>query len=131
MQPTSRAFKSNAASALANPDLQRALRNAGTGFVARRARAREALPEFDALREAAKQIKQHTLAHLDLYLETYEQKVTAAGGHVHWAPTAEDARAIVLDICRQEQARLVTKGKSMVAEEIALNAALEAAGVEV
>ena len=131
MQPTSHAFKSNAAAALANPDLQRALKNAGSGFVARRARAREALPEFDALRAAAKEIKDHTLAHLDLYLEAYEQKVTAAGGHVHWASTAEDARAIVLDICRQEQAKLVTKGKSMVAEEIALNAALEAAGIEV
>ncbi len=131
MQPTSHAFKSNAAAALANPELQRALKNAGSGFVARRARAREALPEFDALRAAAKEIKDHTLAHLDLYLEAYEQKVTAAGGHVHWAPTAADARAIVLDICRHEQAKLVTKGKSMVAEEIALNAALEAAGIEV
>lgn len=131
MQPTSHAFKSNAAAALANPDLQRALKNAGTGFVARRARAREALPEFDALRSAAKEIKNHTLAHLDLYLEAYEQKVTEAGGHVHWAPTAADAREIVLEICRQEHARLVTKGKSMVAEEIALNAALEEAGIEV
>ena len=131
MQSTSHTFKANAASALANPNLQRALKNAGSGFVARRARAREALPEFDALRTAAKEIKDHTLAHLDLYLEAYEQKVTAAGGHVHWAPTAADARAIVLDICRQEGARLVTKGKSMVAEEIALNAALEEAGIEV
>jgi L-lactate dehydrogenase complex protein LldF len=131
MQPTSHAFKSNAAAALADPDLQRALKNAGSGFVARRDRARDALPEFDALRAAATEIKNHTLAHLDLYLEAYEQKVTASGGHVHWAPTAEDARAIVLDICRREQAKLVTKGKSMVAEEIALNTALEAAGIEV
>jgi L-lactate dehydrogenase complex protein LldF len=131
MQPTSHAFKANAAAALADPDLQRALKNAGSGFVARRSRARDALPEFDALRAAAREIKDHTLAHLDLYLEAYEQKVTEAGGHVHWAPTAADARAIVLDICRQEGAGLVTKGKSMVAEEIALNAALEEAGIEV
>ncbi len=131
MQPTSHAFKSNAAAALADPDLQRALKNAGSGFVARRARAREALPEFDALRAAAKEIKDHTLAHLDLYLEAYEQKLTEAGGELHWAPSAEDARAIVLDICRKAGAKLVTKGKSMVAEEIALNAALEGAGIEV
>jgi L-lactate dehydrogenase complex protein LldF len=131
MQPTSHAFKSNAAAALADPNLQRALKNAGTGFVARRARAREALPEFDALRAAAKEIKDHTLAHLDLYLEAYEQKLTEAGGHLHWAPTGADARAIVLDICRKAGARLVTKGKSMVAEEIALNSALEGAGIAV
>jgi L-lactate dehydrogenase complex protein LldF len=131
MQPTSHAFKSNAAAALANPDLQRALKNAGSGFVARRARARGALPEFDALRAAAKDIKDHTLAHLDLYLEAYEQKLRESGGILHWAPTAEDARAVVLGICREAGAKLVTKGKSMVAEEIALNAALEGAGIEV
>jgi L-lactate dehydrogenase complex protein LldF len=131
MQPTSHAFKSNAAAALADANLQRALKNAGTGFVARRARAREALPEFDALRAAAKEIKDHTLAHLDLYLEAYEQKLTEAGGHLHWAPTAEDARSIVLDICRKAGAKLVTKGKTMVAEEIALNDALEGAGIAV
>jgi L-lactate dehydrogenase complex protein LldF len=131
MQSTSHAFKANATAALGDADLQRALKNAGSGFIAKRARAREALPEFDALRDAAKDIKNHTLAHLDLYLEAYEKKVTEAGGHVHWAATASDARAIVLDICREAGARLVTKGKSMVAEEIALNDALEGAGIAV
>ena len=130
MQPTSRAFKKNATSALANPQLQRALANAGPGFITKRAAARDALPEFDALCAQAKDIKNHTLAHLDLYLEAYEKKVTEAGGHVHWASTAEDARRIVVDICREAGAKLVTKGKSMIAEEIALNGALEAAGFE-
>jgi L-lactate dehydrogenase complex protein LldF len=131
MQPTSHAFKANATAALADADLQRALRNAGGGFVSKRARARDALPEFDALCAAAKDIKNHTLAHLDLYLEAYEQKVTASGGHVHWAATAEEARQIVLGICREAGAKRVTKGKSMVAEEITLNTALEAEGLEV
>ena len=131
MQPTSHAFKSNAASALADTELQRALRNAGGGFVAKRARARDALPEFDQLCAAAKDIKNHTLAHLDLYLEAYEKKVIEAGGIVHWAANAQEACAIVLSICRDAGAARVTKGKSMVAEEIALNAALEAEGLEV
>lgn len=131
MHPTSHAFKANAAAALADADLQRALRNVGGGFIAKRARAREALPEFDALCSSAKDIKDHTLAHLDLYLEAYEKKVVEAGGHVHWASTAEDARNIVLGICKDAGAKRVTKGKSMVAEEIALNAALEGAGMEV
>ena len=131
MQPTSHNFKQNAADALADVQLQRALGNARTGFIGRRVAARAALPEFDALCEQAKQIKDHTLAHLDLYLQAYEQKVIEAGGHVHWATTAEDARAIVLGICRDAGAKLVTKGKSMVAEEVVLNPALEAAGFEV
>jgi L-lactate dehydrogenase complex protein LldF len=131
LQPTSHNFKENAAAALADEPLQRALGHARAGFTARRHAARAALPEFDALCEQAKQIKDHTLAHLDLYLEAYEQKVTEAGGHVHWAATAEDARRIVVGLCREAGAKLVTKGKSMVAEEVALNAALEAAGIEV
>jgi L-lactate dehydrogenase complex protein LldF len=131
LQPTSHSFKSNAAAALADPQLQRALGNARTGFIGRRANARSLLPEFDALCEQAREIKNHTLAHLDLYLEAYEAKVAESGGQVHWAATAEDARRIVTGICQEAGARLITKGKSMVAEEVALNQALEAAGFEV
>ena len=97
----------------------------------KRAAARDALPEFDALRDRAKAIKDHTIAHLDLYLEEYERKVTEAGGQVHWASTAKDANEIITWICREAAALSVTKGKSMVAEEIGLNDALEAAGLEV
>ena len=74
-------------------------------------------------------IKRHTLAHLDLYLEAFESAVLAAGGEVHWARDDAEARRIVLDICRAANARTVTKGKTMVGEEIGLNAFLEAHGV--
>src|SRR5262249_20778636 len=111
-------FKENAQAALADAELQRSLRVLETNFVARRKLVADRLPEFDALRDAARDIKNHTLAHLDLYLEEYERRVMAQGGHVHFSATAADARAIILDICRKAGARLVTKGKSMVAEEI-------------
>lgn len=127
--PTSRHFKRNVAKALGDANLQRAMRSTQAGFVAKRATARAALPEFDSLRDAARDLKNHTLAHLDLYLERYEAEVTASGGHVHWAETAEDARRIVLDICRKAGAKTVNKGKTMISEEIALNAHLEANGV--
>ncbi|MGA8226742.1 MAG: lactate utilization protein B, partial [Xanthobacteraceae bacterium] len=74
-----------------------------------------------ALRDAARDIKNHTLAYLDLYLEEYERRVVAQGGHVHYAVTAADARSIILDICRAADAKLVTKGKSMIAEEVGLD----------
>ncbi len=131
MHPTSDTFKDNARSALADAQLQRALSGLPTGLVAQRTAARAKLPEFEALREIGREIKNHTLAHLDLYLEEYEKNATAAGAHVHWAATAADARRIVLDICRDAGARTVTKGKSMISEEIGLNAHLEAAGMEV
>ncbi|MCB1464486.1 MAG: lactate utilization protein, partial [Nitratireductor sp.] len=53
----------------------------------------------------------------------------AQGGKVHWAADAVEARGIVLDICRKVNARTVTKGKSMISEEIDLNAFLERHGV--
>src|SRR5919109_397970 len=128
MTLTSPAFKDNARAALADAALQRAL-SKGLGFVERRRLAAERLPEFDALRDAARDIKNHTLAHLDLYLEEYESRVTAQGGHVHYAATAADARALVLDICRKLNAATVTKGKSMIAEEVGLNDFLSEHGI--
>ena len=124
-------FKKAASNALADGELQRALQNVKTGFVAKRAAAKAKLPEFDALRTEARAIKDHTLTHLDLYLEAYESKVVESGGQVHFAPTAADARDIVLKLCRGRGAKLVAKGKSMVSEEIGLNAHLGAAGIEV
>ncbi len=118
-------FKENAHEALQDGQLQKALGKIETGAVARRRSAAEQLPEFERLRDSARDIKNHTLAHLDLYLEQYEKRVTEQGGHVHWAVTAEDMRRIVLDICKKANARIVTKGKSMIGEEVALNQFLE------
>ncbi|MDK9695942.1 MAG: LutB/LldF family L-lactate oxidation iron-sulfur protein [Siculibacillus sp.] len=129
MQVTSPAFRENARKALADVTLQKALKNVEKGFIAKRAKAAEALPEFEALRDAARDLKIHVLKHLDLYLEAYEKKVVEAGGHVHWAESAEDARRIVTDICKRLGARTVTKGKSMITEEIALNDHLEKEGI--
>ncbi len=129
MQITSPRFKANAHAALHDRPLQKAMAHVETNFVVRRKAAADALPEFEALRDSARDIKTHTLAHLDLYLEAYETRVTESGGHVHWAESAADARAIVLDICRAVGARTVTKGKSMISEEIELNDFLEANGI--
>src|SRR5882724_6224702 len=126
MESTSRAFKSNARRALADPTLQTALGMAKTGFPLKRLAAIERLPEFEALREEGKRIKNHTLAHLDFYLEEFERKVVERGGTVHWCRTPAEARETILSICRSVDAKTVTKGKSMIAEEIALNDFLEA-----
>src|SRR5438477_10296722 len=125
---TSPTFKENARAALADTQLQRAL-SRGLGFTERRRLAADRLPEFDALRDASRDLKNHTLAHLDLYLEAYEQKLKQSGGQVHYAMTAADARQIVLDICRTVGAKTVTKGKTMIGEEIGLNDFLEENGV--
>jgi L-lactate dehydrogenase complex protein LldF len=130
MQATSLAFESKAEEALGNAALQEALGRIKTGWQANRTRAAAALPEFEQLRDRGRAIKNHTLQHLDLYLEMFEAQVAATGGHVHFARDAAEARKIVLDICRAAEARAVTKSKSMVAEEIGINDYLEANGIE-
>jgi L-lactate dehydrogenase complex protein LldF len=130
VQVTSPAFKQNAAHALHDAGLQKALGKAKGSFLARRAQAVAGLPEFEQLRNIGRDIKNHTLAHLDFYLETYAANVEKAGGKVHWCATADDARAAVLEICRKAGARTVTKGKSMISEEIGVNDHLEAHGIE-
>jgi L-lactate dehydrogenase complex protein LldF len=127
---TSPQFKDNAHRALQNQQLQKALGNVRHNFIDRRAQAAARLPEFEALRDQARDLRDHVLAHLDLYLEIYERKVTEAGGHVHFARTAEEASRIIVDLAKARGAKIVTKGKSMVSEEIGLNAALERAGIE-
>jgi len=129
VQITSPAFRRNAARALADAGLQKALGKAKGAFLARRAEAVARLPEFEALRDIGRDIKNHTLAHLDVYLEHYAAQVERAGGTVHWCSTAEEARAAVLEICRRAGAKTVTKGKSMISEEIALNDHLERHGI--
>ncbi len=129
MEITSPSFKENARHALADPHLQQALGHVRAGFIDKRAKAVAALPEFDAIGDNARDIKNHTLAHLDLYLEAYEEKVRASGGEVHYAETAQGACELILSICKRVGATTVTKGKSMVAEEIGLNEYLEENGV--
>ncbi|MCB1898179.1 LutB/LldF family L-lactate oxidation iron-sulfur protein [Cognatazoarcus halotolerans] len=124
-------FKSRADEALHNPSLQKALKNFKPLFVAKRADAVAALEGFEQLRETAAAIKDAVLDNLDEWLERYASAVEAAGGHVHFASDAEEARNIILDICRKAEAKTICKGKSMVSEEIGLNEVLEEAGYKV
>jgi L-lactate dehydrogenase complex protein LldF len=126
---TSPQFKQNAAQALNDAQLQKALGNVKQGFIDKRRAAADKLPEFEALRDSARDIKNHTLEHLDLYLEAYEEKVKSSGGYVHFARNADEAREIILKICRDAGAKTVTKGKSMISEEIEINRHLEANGI--
>ncbi len=130
MRPTSRAFKSNARRAMADAPLQESLRRLEVGFTGARLAAAARLPEFEQMRDEAVAIKNHVLENLDFYLERFEAKVVEQGGQVHWCATPREARQTILEICRRLGAVTVTKGKSMIAEEIALNPFLEANNIE-
>lgn len=78
--PTSHSFPENAREALGDEKLQRSLASAKMGFRVRRGEAAARLPEFETLRDESRDIKNHTLAHIDLYLEAFEKRVTERGG---------------------------------------------------
>lgn len=126
---TTQSFKANATRAMADGQLTGNLKAVRQNFIDKRAKAVQYLPEFEALREIGKEIKNHTLAHLDLYIEAYAAKVEESGGHVHFAVDAAEARAIALEICKKAGAKTVTKGKSMITEEVGLNAHFSANGI--
>src|SRR5215208_3647357 len=95
--------------ALADLPLQAALTRLTSTLLAGNRRGYAALADSSQLRDHAKRIKEHTLAHLDRYLEQLESAVVARGGRVHWAATAEDARRIVVRIARASGCRSAVK----------------------
>lgn len=117
--------------ALADVPLQAALVRLTNTLLAGNRRAYAALADSDKLRDHAKRIKEHTLAHLDHYLGQLDESVRRVGGRVHWAADAAEAQQIVVDIADAAGCRHAVKSKSMTSEEIHLNGALEAAGIEV
>ncbi|MFE5894549.1 LutB/LldF family L-lactate oxidation iron-sulfur protein [Streptomyces sp. NPDC056462] len=123
------AFPKAAHEAVHDTTLRGNLRHATHTIRAKRAKAVAEVSDWAALREAGKQIKDHTLRHLDRYLVQLEESVTAAGGTVHWAADADEANRIVADLVKATGESEVVKVKSMATQEIGLNEALEAEGI--
>lgn len=98
---------------------------------AKRDRSARSVPEWEALREAAGRIKEHTLSRLADYLEQFERQAIGLGAQVHWARDADEHNQIVLGILQQHGVRNVVKSKSMLTEECHLNPFLERHGIEV
>ena len=122
-------FPEAAKKQLANAQMRHNVRHATDVIRAKRNRVAAEMPDWEALRESARQIKAHTLRHLDFYLEQFEKACTAAGGHVHWAKDADEANAIITAIIGSHDEKEVIKIKTMTSDEIRLNPALEAAGI--
>ena len=125
-------FNKASALALKNAPLQRTMGRVMHHFNDARAAAIEQVtePVWEQLRSQAADIKRHTMAHLDYYLEMVDLAVSRNGGHVHFAQSVQEANSIVLEIARRQQVKRVIKGKSMVSEELGLNEVLEAQGIE-
>lgn len=125
-----RSFAAAAPGALADPVLRHNLTHATSTIRAKRAEVVAELPDWAQLCDAASAIKTESLARLPELLEELERNVTSAGGTVHWARDAAEANRIVADLVHATGEREVVKVKSMATQEIGLNEALEAEGIE-
>jgi len=128
---SSETFDQNAKAALADSHLRGALKNATSLFGERRKAAAASLPNWEDLRSEARAIKDDVLSHLDRYLEEFAGNAESRGAKIHWARDAAEANSIICGLAAERKARIVVKSKSMTTEETHLNAALEAAGMQV
>ncbi|MFP5205159.1 MAG: LutB/LldF family L-lactate oxidation iron-sulfur protein [Acidobacteriota bacterium] len=122
-------FPEAALPVLRNSQLRKNVAHAIDVIQAKRASVVTEKRDWQELRAAAAAIRTHVLENLDAYLEQFEARCTAAGGQVHWAADAAEARRIILEILRQEDASEVIKIKTMTSAEIQLNPFLEANGI--
>jgi L-lactate dehydrogenase complex protein LldF len=129
MQVQSMHFKARAKDSLANARLQQNLTKLSTKFVSARASAMQAI-DFPATRAELKTRRNRALDDLDVWLETFEREATRRGVTVLFAETTRDAAQLVADIARRHDVKKVIKTKSMVSEEMRLNAVLGEMGVQ-
>lgn len=126
---TAPSFQTAAKALLGDAQLRKNVRHATDVIQNKRRRLVEEKHDWQQMRESGRQIREHVLQHLDIYLAEFEHNFTAAGGHIHWARDAAEAQRIIVDLVKQTGTSEVIKIKSMTTEEIQLNNALEDAGV--
>ncbi|MFD2767905.1 LutB/LldF family L-lactate oxidation iron-sulfur protein [Micromonospora eburnea] len=123
-------FPVAAAAELRDAQLRANLRRATHTIRDKRSQVVGEVPDWEELRQAGAAIKDDVLHRLPELLEQFEKAATEAGATVHWARDAAEANALVTRLVRETGASEVVKVKSMATQEIGLNEALEAAGVE-
>ena len=124
-------FEKDSEKAIRNESLQKALVNVTDRFRSQRNKASSEVPNWEELRNKARQKKKETIANLDKYLLQLEESVVNAGGKVHWAKDSNVACQIILNIAKEGQVKSVVKSKSMATEEIELNDSFESSGIKV
>jgi len=123
-------FEARIEQALADAGLRRNFASAMGSFAARRLAVFPDAAALERLREQGAAARRRALARLPELLEELERALAGNGIHVHWAETAAVGNRIVLEILEAHGVRRVVKGKSMVSEEMHLNAFLARHGID-
>ena len=124
-------FENRVNAGLQNSFMRGAVSGAQDRLEVRRQLAAEELGNWEEWRLLGEEIRQHVLENLDFYLQQLSENVAKRGGHVFFAATAEEANNYIMGVMKEKEAKKVVKSKSMVTEEIDLNANLERMGCEV
>ncbi|MED3552058.1 LutB/LldF family L-lactate oxidation iron-sulfur protein [Cytobacillus praedii] len=124
-------FKNRVDKGIRDSFMRSAVASAQDGIGQRRQAAADELGNWEEWRSHGEEIRQHVLAHLDYYLELLSENVARRGGHVFFAQTKEEANEYIREVALKKKAKKIVKSKSMVTEEIHLNAVLENAGCTV
>jgi len=131
MKTSNNRFQDRVTKELENQFMRSAVSTAQDRFQTRRLQQTQELGDWEEWRSHGEEIRKHVLENLDYYLYQLSDNVAKRGGHVFFAQTAQEATAYIQDIAKQKNAAKIVKSKSMVTEEINLNAALEELGCEV
>lgn len=124
-------FKKRVDTGVHNTFMRGAVSSAQDRLQSRRLEAAEELGNWEEWRSLGEEIRQHVLENLDFYLYQLSENVAKRGGHVFFAETADDANQYIREVIEKKNAKKIVKSKSMVTEEINMNACLEEAGCEV
>ncbi|SFE82136.1 LutB/LldF family L-lactate oxidation iron-sulfur protein [Alteribacillus iranensis] len=126
-----RSFDKRAEQGVRDSYMRETVRTAQERLYTNKSQAEEELGDWEEWRSLSEKIRSHTVDNLDYYLERLSENVSKNGGHVYFAQTAAEANRYIQSIAERKEAKKVMKAKSMVTEEISMNEALEATGVEV
>ena len=130
MKPLTLNFRSKAAQTIGDEQVQNSLEHVYTGFYQGRINAAADTPNWEELRTKGKAIKDHTIVHLDHYLDMFSEKVEQSGGTVFFADNAEEARQYITELAKDRDIETVIKSKSMVSEEMSLAENMNDSGFE-
>lgn len=131
MKISNESFKDRVDTGIQNTFMRSAVAGAQERLRTRKETSTAELGNWEDWRSHGEEIRQHVLENLDFYLHQLSENVAARGGHVFFAETAEEANQYICQVVQSKNGKKVVKSKSMVTEEIHMNAALEDLGCEV
>lgn len=126
-----RPFKKRVEDSLSNEFKQKAIETAQNVFYKKRQDLVDQVPEWNEFRDEAAKIRDHVLENLDYYVNQFATNAEKTGAHVHFAATDKEATDYLLDIVHEREAKMVVKSKTLLSEEVGVNQALKAAGINV